>query len=731
MDERVQVRGLGDAVPGIQPTIQRAGQYSIGQVRAGRNKLMDLADALGQVNPVLQQYTQVADIQAQQFEDELAGKSPEEVQAMLKQTEGELDKQVRRGVMDWLTSPLNQKRKLKAVGKLASRDLVNEVRRRLINPNQGDPEDLNDRANFVRQEFIDNTPALQTSSFAQEGLNETTRNAIQGLVGDYEAQKAFRDKSETLFATGSSMYDKIYNTTQAQEVQEALMRGDFNFEVDRDVNGDVITLADSLISDWSDTGSYTAAEQRGLLKSVIQRLASDDMEDQAEGLLSWAKDNLKFGTAKMSTREYNELLGDIDKSSELAERQAERNRIELSRDIFAEFRKAYDDIDIYGKTDVNYAGEPISNVNELVEKAMRDPRLAQDITATTDLADQIKKWTAGNLNPRERKRDELIQETEGLNELGQLFTRQKLPGFIQQNYLQLQNDPQILDAQLNSSIELSESIQRKSFELAQSDLTEKEQRTQLLTFAQEEDKRIFDSFKKEVKERSVQKDKEDLDKNRVDSYITNEGSKLKAPEKGMFDKALEGLFGYDTEKGDLEETNIALKVLGAKEAASEEKEKSFEFLRSYGIRTSDILKNKLRPNAWKVEPTKEMITMAGNIPMTIPAKPGIRYSAIELDNFRINWMNINGFLDTFTDIEVLETGRSKDGTVIFDSTEFARRTRMTRLLPISILEKAKNIKNNKSMPEEVKRTAKAIGITDLVQFVKDQQEFAERLRLIK
>ena len=54
--ERVQVQGLGGAVPGIQPTIQRAGQYSVGQRRAGRNKLMDLADALGQVNPVLQQY---------------------------------------------------------------------------------------------------------------------------------------------------------------------------------------------------------------------------------------------------------------------------------------------------------------------------------------------------------------------------------------------------------------------------------------------------------------------------------------------------------------------------------------------------------------------------------------------------------------------------------------------------------------------------------------------------
>ena len=63
--ERVQVQGLGGAVPGIQPTIQRAGQYSVQVQRAGRNKLMDLADALGQVNPLLQQYGQLQKQQEQ------------------------------------------------------------------------------------------------------------------------------------------------------------------------------------------------------------------------------------------------------------------------------------------------------------------------------------------------------------------------------------------------------------------------------------------------------------------------------------------------------------------------------------------------------------------------------------------------------------------------------------------------------------------------------------------
>jgi len=64
--ERVQVQGLGDAVPGIQPTIQRAGQYGIQVRQAGRNKLMDLADALSQVNPLLAEFGSIRRIQREE-----------------------------------------------------------------------------------------------------------------------------------------------------------------------------------------------------------------------------------------------------------------------------------------------------------------------------------------------------------------------------------------------------------------------------------------------------------------------------------------------------------------------------------------------------------------------------------------------------------------------------------------------------------------------------------------
>jgi hypothetical protein len=95
------------------------------------------------------------------------------------------------------------------------------------------------------------------------------------------------------------------------------------------------------------------------------------------------------------------------------------------------------------------------------------------------------------------------------------------------------------------------------------------------------------------------------------------------------------------------------------------------------------------------------------------------------------WMNINGFLDTFTDIELLKRGVSNDGNVSFDVADFKFRSKITRLLSIETLEDAKDITNEEDMPEEVKEKAFIIGIEDTVQFVKDQRELAKRLRLIR
>ena len=376
--ERVQVQGLGDTVPGISPTIQRGGQYAVQVQQAGRNKLMDLADALGQVNPMLQQYTRVADIEAEQFEEELAGKSPEEVQAMLKQTEGELDKQVRRGGMGWLTSPLNQKRKLKAIGKLASRDLVSEIEARLINPKQGDPEDLTERANLVRQEFIENTPALQSSLFAQEGLNQVSNTRIQETVANYERQQESQAKEETLYATGSAMYDKIFNLSQAFEDQA--VNGDYNFEIGRDDNGNIITFGDTLLEEWNETGAYTPKEQRALLSSVLMRMSADGMELKADGLLLWAQQNLKFGNAKMSDMEYNKLTDLIDKEADLAEKRRDEESFDFIKEVSGDHIIQLFELETKGS--VEYKGEVYTDKISLdtffKQQVVENPNLNND-----------------------------------------------------------------------------------------------------------------------------------------------------------------------------------------------------------------------------------------------------------------------------------------------------------------------------------------------------------------
>ena len=97
--ERVQVQGLGDVAPGIQPTIQRAGQYGIQMQRAGRNKLMDLADALSQVNPMLAEYGNIRRIQREErqaFEKAMLAEGEKAFQLDPTGTTKKLEQQARR-----------------------------------------------------------------------------------------------------------------------------------------------------------------------------------------------------------------------------------------------------------------------------------------------------------------------------------------------------------------------------------------------------------------------------------------------------------------------------------------------------------------------------------------------------------------------------------------------------------------------------------------------------------
>ena len=377
---------------------------------------------------------------------------------------------------------------------------------------------------------------------------------------------------------------------------------------------------------------------------------------------------------------------------------------------------------------MEFGGQKFTNKNDLERFGLNNPNLADNKKAFVSFNDQAKSWLATNVNFNLRKKEELKRSTPGLGFISKGFA-DKVKNYLAKE-VSLDGDAEASDIETNSLAEFETSVDNYTLQLTRTPISNEERQEKLLDFTRKEDERLYKDLQKQLKERTVNFNKEEQDKERVAAYLETQLEGLEAPEKNMFSKALEGVFGFDKKKGDLAETTQALKVLGSKEATLENKQKSFSFLKSYGIRTSAILSEQLNPNAWKVEPTRRRIvsTTSG---ITVTRKPGVRYTVEEQEGMLSEWMNINGFLETFTSLDILKRGLSPDGTVRFDPTGFKGRTRITRLLSVAALEEAKDIKSNEDMPQEVKDKAKIIGIDDLVQFVEDQREFAKRLKLIR
>ena len=484
--ERVQVQGLGDAVPGISPTIQRAGQYSIAQVRAGRNKWHDLADALGQVNPMLQQYTRVADIEAEQFEQELAGKSPEEVQAMLKQTEGELDKQVRRGGMGWLTSPLNQKRKLKAIGQASSRLLMEEVYNRLESPQAGD-EELSTREIIaqVQQNFVGNNEALTNSVFAQEGLQQAVNPQILPLVRQYDAQKARLGKAETSYGTSSVLYDQAENIGSI---------GEFNEE-----------SAQALTDAWSNLSSFSVDEQRNIVGGVLRKLANNGLKEEAEDLLDFAKKNLKFGAASMSDMDYESFDEEIEIIAKRAEDRQETERVEKVKETAADAFKALLDIRNPNIETTTFDGKTITTEEELRNAVQVSTVFADDNEGLRDfvktfesdrvqLRDPIEYLTQAAYQQVDEDIGMFIKQTDAEFRVGDIST-----AFIE-------NPDLFTEFSNNLIIDVYEESERLARESKDSDPFKL--KLQLSQFARTRGRELKNQFKADLRRTSLEKEKE-------------------------------------------------------------------------------------------------------------------------------------------------------------------------------------------------------------------------------
>jgi len=231
--------------------------------------------------------------------------------------------------------------------------------------------------------------------FTQEGLNEVTTAQIEGLISGAEAREAAIAKSETLFATGASIYDKIETLIEKPEIQTQLRSGDFSFAVETLPDGSVVTLGDFIQQQWAETGAYTAKEQRAQLEKVLNNMATNGMGDQADGLLLWAKSNLKFGNAKMTSMEFDELEFLIDNAAEAEEERRDKDNIEFVKNTTGEHKVQLAKLNMSEDNQITYDGQQFTDKLALDEyfkrKVIDNPDLSPEqkgqiidnITATT------------------------------------------------------------------------------------------------------------------------------------------------------------------------------------------------------------------------------------------------------------------------------------------------------------------------------------------------------------
>jgi len=332
--ERVQVQGLGDAVPGISPTIQRAGQYSVAQVRAGRNKLQDLADALSTVNPILQQYGQIRQFQqerditaGQQFFAERPEEAVESLQAGLGKTKRELRKLADQGVIDERSNPDFLLGIRAARGKTLAKDFRREL---LTNPDAMNQEDP---VGYIQQQIANfyQRPEIAGSTYAKQQVQPV----LESISNEYIGQVTRVQQDREIAQGKADWLGSIVDEVKAWSGNRAL-------------------LSDDVFKQWIDDG---AGNFKGSRKYALDNLFKPVIMDMVErgntggamrklrDLENWIinKDTgAKFVTAEISSA-INDLQREIINSgtyyTNLAVQAYNNKRTQASDPFNAEFQE--------------------------------------------------------------------------------------------------------------------------------------------------------------------------------------------------------------------------------------------------------------------------------------------------------------------------------------------------------------------------------------------------------
>jgi hypothetical protein len=337
--ERVQVQGLGDVAPGIQPTIQRAGQYAVAQVRAApvpvpRSKLLDLADALGTSFELVQQYGKLRQIQkeedisaGQQFFAEQPDIALESLEAGIGKTKRQLRKLVDQGVIDERSNPDF----LLGIRAARGKTLAKDFRRQLLT----NPEALNqpDPISYIQNQVAEfyQRPEIADSAFAKQQVQP-----LLDSISDEYVNQVTRIQQDREIAQGKADWlGTIADQTKAWTSNKA-------------------SLSDVDFKQWVDDGAGNFKGNKkyafdNLFKPVIMDMVEQGNTGGAmrklQELENWTineKTGAKFITAELS-KDINNLQNQILSSgkyyTDLAVQAYNTKRTSASEPFDAEFQE--------------------------------------------------------------------------------------------------------------------------------------------------------------------------------------------------------------------------------------------------------------------------------------------------------------------------------------------------------------------------------------------------------
>jgi hypothetical protein len=619
---------------------------------------------------------------------------------MLKQTEGELDKQVRRGGLGWLMSPLNQKRKLKAVGQAASRLLMEDVYNRLDSPQAGD-EELSTREIIaqVQQNFVGNNEALNNSVFAQEGLQQAVNPQILPLVRQYDAQKNRIAKGDTAFGTTSVFYELAKDGSNLGDYDEV--------------------TSDALQDAWENLSAFSASEQRDLLGKVFDNLARNGMEEKADSLLVWAKQNLNIGAAKMTELEEDAYRSRIDSLAEAAERLEETEREDRVKDQAAKFRIAYNDIQRTGQG--TYNGQEFTDLVSLQQAAEQAPEFDDDFRGKADLQSNIDTIVRTDIDPVTMFVNDIYRNpfagaaiTGGIKEIDRVFET-TLGAAPVVDFATAKADPEILRIKSEYDAQFNESLNQELRRIAQMpEGRDPRAASELVNdFIIKEKERISREMERKIQIRlNKMAERKALSKTRVTENTT-------APEKSYFDDTSDRL------EKTIQANNVLLNV----DADKAERKKAMKYFRNVDLNelASIASGQKEKDKFTQILPTPAPRAFGPFDPVEGTVVAGY-YTPAERDDALQNYMQGAALSMEFTKEEVLRNGVTSHG-VRFDIKQLdpAR----VRFLTTEEVEEIKEITDLKSTNKtflKAKKLAEQIGADDVFDLITKQERLHKALK---